>query len=87
VALQEDTTIASTEAAFPVIYDDLTTPGITDRQIYIGMTLRDWFAGQAINGMLAAPLEGGVIDPNGLEDRLAQAAYRYADAILKARKS
>jgi len=43
-----------------------------------GMTLRDWFAGQALAGMLANPdswtQAGGVM------------AYRYADAMLKARE-
>jgi hypothetical protein len=45
---------------------------------YNGMTLRDWFAGQALAGMLANPDSwtgaGGVM------------AYRYADAMLKARE-
>jgi hypothetical protein len=43
-----------------------------------GMTLRDWFAGQALAGMLANPDSwtgaGGVM------------AYRYADAMLRARE-
>ena len=40
------------------------------------MTLRDWFAGQVITGMI-----GGVKD----EDALAKCAYLIADAMLKAR--
>lgn len=44
-----------------------------------GMTLRDWFAGQALNGMLS--------DPNlsAEPEEFADYAYRHADAMLKAR--
>jgi len=43
-----------------------------------GMTLRDWFAGQALAGMLANP-------HTWTEEDLEGAAYRYADAMLRAR--
>ena len=44
-----------------------------------GMTLRDWFAGQALNGMLSdAKGEGSC-------DLYAKWSYQYADAMLKAR--
>lgn len=56
---------------------DQTTGGIY-RQ-HAGMTLRDWFAGQALVGMLTHPTsEGSCIT-------LAQWAYDYADAMLAAR--
>lgn len=44
-----------------------------------GMSLRDWFAGRAL-AMLA--------DPNvtGSEVKIAEIAYRFADAMLEARK-
>lgn len=44
---------------------------------YHGMTLRDWFAGQALAGLLA---NSGHFPGNP-----AEAAYRYADAMLAAR--
>ena len=45
-----------------------------------GMTLRDWFAGQALAGMLAgAPFE---CEPTDYVDD----AYRYADTMLNRRK-
>jgi hypothetical protein len=44
-----------------------------------GMTLRDWFAGQIINGMLAGKQAGGSIDD------IAERAYLYADAMIEAR--
>jgi hypothetical protein len=55
---------------------------------HAGMTLRDWFAGQALT---AIPLkDDGKRTPH--EDRkqeamwVATAAYRYADAMLAARE-
>jgi len=43
------------------------------------MTLRDYFAGQALMGHLAS---FGESDPKGI----AQSAYEFADAMLEARK-
>lgn len=48
-----------------------------------GMTLRDWFAGQALSGMLAS-----VADDKAFRlafTHAAPAAYRIADAMLAAR--
>lgn len=46
----------------------------------MGMTLRDWFAGQALPGIIAQPnLEGH--NPAVV----AKWAYEYADAMLAAR--
>jgi hypothetical protein len=51
-----------------------------------GMSLRDWFAGMAMQGMLAAgPGSDGWVaceDPNDL----AQACLEYADAMLAERE-
>ena len=43
-----------------------------------GMTLRDWFAGQAL-GRLAEYA-------NGNRDKVAKVAYEWADAMLTARE-
>ncbi len=50
-----------------------------------GMDLRDYFAAQAMQGLLAANPEDceGYADAIGL---LAQAAYEVADAMMEARK-
>lgn len=45
-----------------------------------GMSLRDWFAGQALAGNLAYP--HNELSPGGA----AIMAYKYADAMLAARK-
>ncbi len=48
-----------------------------------GMSLRDWFAGQALAGWLASPVKA----PDGVSsDMLTQALYKIADDMLKARE-
>lgn len=42
-----------------------------------GMTLRDWFAGNAINGVLALASKN--------DDGIAKECYRLADAMIKER--
>jgi hypothetical protein len=55
-------------------------PGNNDPGSGPGMTLRDWFAGQALAGMIAR------IDYDKVpETHIAQWAYDQADAMLKAR--
>ena len=44
-----------------------------------GMTLRDYFAAQALLGMLAYP------NSDGSKDSYARWAYDYADEMMKAR--
>lgn len=48
-----------------------------------GMTLRDWFAGNAMQGILSA--ENKPYSPNERRD-IAGLSYRIADAMLKARE-
>lgn len=48
-----------------------------------GMTLRDWFAGQALLGASHALNTG---DVEWIKYRGAKAAYEIADAMLEARK-
>lgn len=45
--------------------------------------LRDWFAGKALVGMIPTPRAPGVL-PLTI-DGMAEAAYQYADAMLRAR--
>jgi len=46
-----------------------------------GMTLRDYFAGQALAGILSAANFGNA------KDWIGQRAYEYADAMLAAREA
>ena len=58
-------------------------PGI-ENPIYDGMTLRDYFASKAMQGILTATLT-----PNTVwsQDEAAETAYNVADAMLKARQA
>ena len=47
-----------------------------------GMTLRDWFAGQALIGILASKTGIGI----GVWEATAEYAYRHADAMLERRE-
>lgn len=50
---------------------------------YPGMSLRDWFAGMALQGILAQPLDSSC----SFNPKLcAESSYEYADAMLTARK-
>lgn len=53
---------------------------------YAGMTLRDWFAGQAATGLLAHP-DCGSVGPGheGRTAAVAREAYAIADAMLSVR--
>jgi hypothetical protein len=47
----------------------------------VGMTLRDYFAAKAMQGMFAS----GNLPKSVQDDELASVAYEFADAMLKAR--
>lgn len=49
-----------------------------------GMSLRDYFAAKAMQGMYASDTPEWFL-PDGQEYRRAEAAYRLADAMLKER--
>ena len=49
-------------------------------QDYRGMTLRDYFAAQAMTGLLTAEIVGEYSN-----EHVAEISYRIADAMLKAR--
>lgn len=61
--------------AFPVVDDKGRGLECTDD----GMTLRDWFAGQAMAGTMA---DSNVIDK---AENIAAVAYEVADEMMKAR--
>jgi hypothetical protein len=56
-------------------------PGVDEEgDPYSGMTLRDYFAAKAMQGLLACPMQ-----PQSGPDMYARDAYALADAMLKAR--
>ena len=64
-------------------------PGMQSSTYYNGMSLRDYFAGQALAGDMANPGEG-VFGDNVKDKYLIQRAvflYRMADAMIEARKA
>ncbi len=48
-----------------------------------GMSLRDWFAGQALNAMTIS--NSGLCDEDTTAEVCAALAYVYADAMLRTR--
>ena len=57
---------------------------VCDTKTFPGMTLRDWFAGKALAGLVAQ------FEPRAFDwrfDDAARESYRFADAMLKAREA
>ena len=54
--------------------------------IHDGMTLRDYFASKAMEGILASNTEHEHEDAH-IFDAIAEASYKQADAMLKARQA
>jgi hypothetical protein len=54
------------------------------RRTQNGMSLRDWFAGQALSGFLANS-RLGVLSEENPEGQIAMSAYALADAMIKER--
>lgn len=80
--------------AFPLLYDpyvDHPAHGRVHRtavgeEIQEGMTLRDYFAAKAMQGMIVAGHDSEMRGHPDWEDEFARIAYRTADAMLKARE-
>lgn len=69
--------------AFPTVVHGMTAfSGQPTIDTYEGMTLRDWFAGQALCGMLSA---GIPVTINGAKMHHEETAYAIADAMLAQR--
>ena len=64
--------------AFPFVFDDMAT---RSRQVYTGMSIRDYFAAKAMGGMCM----GAPIPQKNELTQIANRSYEMADAMLKER--
>jgi hypothetical protein len=67
--------------AFPWTHDDMTCTG---------MTLRDYFAAKALQGMSANPADVHDADEETYDEyveEISRCAYKMADAMMKAREA
>lgn len=74
--------------AFPAndyLVGDLKRDGFQKLGATRGLSLRDYFAGQALAGLLAKGTEGRFSNAAGV-NRAAVWAYEYADAMIAARE-
>lgn len=74
------------ESAFPFAWENSLTGKTT---IFTGMTLRDYFAAKAMQGLLANPkLQNEILKQGGcLGGWIETSAYGFADAMMKAREA
>lgn len=72
-------------SAFPTTesHESINFPGQRDVYASAGMTLRDYFAGQALAGLLAGEWPGKAWKDGGV----SKESYEIADAMLAARKA
>ncbi len=69
--------------AFPVLPESAERLGCVFTHEDVGLTKRDWFAGQVLNGLLAGGWSA-VTKPETIE-KIAYVAYCTADAMLAER--
>jgi len=72
-------------SAFPEIISDKDKSGQYDTYSYGGMSLRDYFAGQALIGLILRGLHVQEMPGNRIE--YAKISYSFADAMLEVREN
>lgn len=77
--------MSNNEPAFPIVEDVEHDSGYHTVCTHKGLTMRDWFAGQALAGILANVQAMRAVPPLTHAER-ADAAYQAADAMLRARE-
>lgn len=71
--------------AFPINYQFERNDGSTEIQRWEGISLRDYFAAKAMQGLLASPFYSKkFIEGNGWRD-VSECAYKTADAMIAER--
>ncbi len=76
--------ISDGEPAFPVPVGEREFWDCEENGSPNGMSLRDYFAAAALQGLIAHII--GVENANGSALKYTECAYKYADAMLAARK-
>ena len=71
--------------AFPTMGLGYDKEGKAVEVRYEGMSLRDWFAGMAISGILGAPAQKSLSLEEAI-NRFSEASYALADAMLQERE-
>lgn len=74
----------SNPQAFPLRWSVTTATGTMLEDHEPGMTLRDYFAGQALAGIMSNP---ATADEEWSADKIATTAYAVARAMLKAQEA
>ena len=76
--MSDENDLTCEQSAFPIVcFNTCGMPNVLAH----GMTLRDWFAGQALCGLMSDPTIER-LQPEGY----AKASYDYADAMIEVRK-
>ena len=70
-------------AAFPFQLWDITHSGPSPREFVDGMSLRAYFAGQAMQGLLSMQSHPNIDPRRSNGEKLAKAAIAYADELIK----
>ena len=74
--------------AFPDQGQRKETNGTWNQQWSPGMSLRDWFAGMALQGLLAAEAHPRSIGTTyELQEQIPEHAYKFADAMIAERNN
>lgn len=76
------------EPAFPLKTkrNNSTDPLATPREVeFLGLTMRDWFAGQALTGIIMTCAGDTRAREVGVAPYFAEQAYQIADAMMEAR--
>ena len=74
-------------AAFPGTTSEPNERGVFYPVHHQGMSLRDWFAGQALAGLPHLCAHDTLLDGLTFEQHVARNAYLLADAMLAARSN
>lgn len=76
--------------AFPIVNAEgfPAHDSVLDEHVCSGLSLRDWFAGRALNGLLSANPPAASAELSGEQEieLMAKTAYALADAMLAERE-